>query len=184
MKNDEWPDEVIREITDFYDDFSLSEGQRESIVQLRNGVLETRRWKRISGALAVSIAAILMLGGYAFVNQGENANQDNIAVDQQPMRHVELDDSDVQIVPTRTVPIRTVSLEVPTMQCPVNNWPKVKETLEAEPGVEVVLLAAQTREDVIDNRVVHVAVGDDFQTNRAVSSLARAGYSGASVKEP
>ena len=77
-----------------------------------------------------------------------------------------------------------MSLEVPTMQCPINNWPKVRDTLEAEPGVEAVLLAAQTRDDVIENRVVHVAVDDSFQPSRAVLSLANAGYSGVSVQEP
>lgn len=79
---------------------------------------------------------------------------------------------------------RTVSLEVPTMECPFACWPAVQKTLEQQPGVESVTLAEQKNENLIDNRVVHVAVGDSFNAESAIAALADAGFADAAVTTP
>ncbi|MCO6454037.1 MAG: heavy-metal-associated domain-containing protein [Pirellulaceae bacterium] len=79
---------------------------------------------------------------------------------------------------------RTVALEVPTMECPFACWPAVQKTLESQPGVESVTLAEQKNENLIDNRVVHVAVGGGFEVESAIAALAEAGFADASVQTP
>ena len=79
---------------------------------------------------------------------------------------------------------RMVSLEVPEMHCQFGCWPTVKETLEVEPGVESVTLAAQKKDYEIDARFVHVAVNGEFDAVRAIVSLADAGFADSSVKQP
>jgi hypothetical protein len=75
-----------------------------------------------------------------------------------------------------------VSLEVPTMSCPFACWPHVKETLEGESGVTQVTLAPQKDANAIDNPVVYVAAGTDFNAEKAIADLAAAGFAGAKVK--
>ncbi len=71
---------------------------------------------------------------------------------------------------------RTVALKVPDMSCPFACWPKVKETLAAEPGVGTVALADQKDANAIDNPVVYVGVSDDFQSEHAIAALSEKGF--------
>ncbi len=74
-----------------------------------------------------------------------------------------------------------VSLEVPTMSCPFACWPKVKKTLEKQPGVGEVTLSPQKDKDAIDQPVVYVEATDAFQAEAAFAALTEAGFGGAKV---
>ena len=65
MTDDQWPTEV----TDFYQSLSLGDGPRANITQTHAAVLETRKWKRIAGGLAVACTALVALSGFAFLQQ-------------------------------------------------------------------------------------------------------------------
>lgn len=79
--------------------------------------------------------------------------------------------------------IHLVNLKVPSMHCPFACYPSVKETLEAEAGVAEVELVQQQEEGVIDNPVVTIKAGDNFDLDKAITTLASAGFDGASVVE-
>ena len=74
-----------------------------------------------------------------------------------------------------------VSVEVPTMSCPFACWPKVKKTLERQPGVGDVILAPQKEADAIDKPVVIVEATDAFQAEAAFAALTEAGFGGAKL---
>jgi len=77
--------------------------------------------------------------------------------------------------------VATKSVKVPTMMCPYSCWPKVKETLEAMPGVEGVQLAAQAKETEIDNPVVELKTTADFNVEAAIAALDKASFADAVV---
>ena len=63
-----------------------------------------------------------------------------------------------------------VSFEVPSMSCPHACWPKVKKTLESQPGVGDVTLAPQKEADLIDKAIAGTLeqgyrTGDIMQPN-------------------
>ena len=74
-----------------------------------------------------------------------------------------------------------VSVEVPTMSCPFACWPKVKKTLERQPGVGDVILAPQKEADAIDKPVVIVEATDAFRAEAAFAALTEAGFGGAKL---
>jgi len=70
-------------------------------------------------------------------------------------------------------------VNVPGMMCPYSCWPKVKETLAAQPGVEGVQLAEQpagTAEGEIKERVVELKLNGDFDADAAVAALAKVSF--------
>ncbi len=77
--------------------------------------------------------------------------------------------------------VATQSVKVPTMMCPYSCWPKVKETLASQPGVEGVQLAAQAKETEIDNPVVELKTTSDFNAAAAIAALEKANFSDAVV---
>jgi periplasmic mercuric ion binding protein len=77
--------------------------------------------------------------------------------------------------------VATQSVKVPTMMCPYSCWPKVKETLAAQPGVEGVQLASQTKETEIDNPVVELKTTADFNVEAAIAALGKANFADAVV---
>lgn len=91
-------------------------------------------------------------------------------------------DAPVRETPDHTA-TQTVSLHVPGMLCPVACWPKVKKTLEAQSSVVSVALAPQANDKLIDNPVVFVTAGDEFDSSRAIAALEEAGFTGASMGE-
>lgn len=74
-----------------------------------------------------------------------------------------------------------VSVLVPKMECPFACWPKVKETLEKQPGVTNVVLAPQKDENAIDNPQVEIEVAEGFDADKALAAVAEAGFSGSTV---
>lgn len=77
--------------------------------------------------------------------------------------------------------VEMVSLKVPTMHCPFACYPSVKKTLEGATGVQSVDLAAQKEEGTIDNPVVIIKAGSQFDIDQAVAALAASGFAGAEV---
>jgi len=77
--------------------------------------------------------------------------------------------------------VATQSVKVPTMMCPYSCWPKVKETLASQPGVEGVQLAAQVKETEIDNPVVELKTTGDFNVEAAIAALEKADFADAVV---
>lgn len=77
--------------------------------------------------------------------------------------------------------VATKSVKVPTMMCPYSCWPKVKETLASQPGVEGVQLAAQAKETEIDNPVVELKTTGDFNAEAAIAALQKANFADAVV---
>jgi periplasmic mercuric ion binding protein len=75
--------------------------------------------------------------------------------------------------------VATQSVKVPTMMCPYSCWPKVKETLASQPGVEGVQLAAQAKETEIDNPVVELKTTGDFNVEAAIAALEKANFADA-----
>lgn len=70
-------------------------------------------------------------------------------------------------------------ISVPDMMCPYSCWPKVQETLAAQPGVESVQLAEQpvgTPEGEIKERVVELKLNGDFDADAAIAALATSSY--------
>lgn len=70
-------------------------------------------------------------------------------------------------------------LSVPDMSCPYACWPKVKETLAAQPGVEGVQLAEQpadAKEGEITERVVELKLNDDFDADAAIAALSKVSF--------
>ncbi len=70
-------------------------------------------------------------------------------------------------------------LSVPDMMCPYSCWPKVQETLAAQPGVEAVQLAEQptgTVEGEIKERVVELKLSGDFDADAAIAALAKVSF--------
>ena len=74
-----------------------------------------------------------------------------------------------------------VSLHVPDMHCIYACYPKVKETLEHQPGVMAVDLSEQQEEGTIDNPIVLVTVSPDFDMTNTVNSLSNAGFAKSQV---
>jgi hypothetical protein len=77
--------------------------------------------------------------------------------------------------------VANTSLKVPGMMCPFSCWPKVKETLASQPGVEAVQLAEQVKENEIDNPVVELKVKDGFDSEAAIAALKKANFDDAVV---
>ena len=73
------------------------------------------------------------------------------------------------------------SIQVPGMMCPFSCWPKVQETLAAQPGVEGVQLAEQpagTPEGTIEKRVVELKLKGDFDSEAALAALSKISFEG------
>lgn len=78
-------------------------------------------------------------------------------------------------------PTYDVALTVPTMNCPFACWPKVKETLEHQPGVAAVTLAKQAKENAIDNPTVYLTLSGEFSVDDSIAALGDAGFDEARV---
>ena len=86
-----------------------------------------------------------------------------------------------QIAETDVEPTYDVALKVPKMNCPFACWPKVKETLEHQPGVALVTLAKQEKENAIDNPTVYLKLSGEFSADDSIAALGDVGFDGASV---
>lgn len=77
----------------------------------------------------------------------------------------------------------SVTLRVPTMYCPRSCWPRVKETLEQQPGVAEVALVPQAQEGEIDKPEVTVKLKGEFNVAQAMQALAAAQFSDVTVQQ-
>jgi copper chaperone CopZ len=91
--------------------------------------------------------------------------------DTQPAPTASAGDADTQLV----------SLKIPSMHCPHDCWPKVKKTLEQQPGVAEVTLAKQAEEGKIDNPVVEIKTGASFDVDQAIAALKDANFDDAAL---
>jgi periplasmic mercuric ion binding protein len=73
-----------------------------------------------------------------------------------------------------------LTLRVPEMHCPLACYPKVKETLESQPGVTEVALVPQANEGSIDRPEVVITTDGSFNLVSATAALDKAGFSGTS----
>lgn len=96
---------------------------------------------------------------------------------------VDADAPVTEVVEAAAEPTYDVALTVPTMNCPFACWPKVKETLEHQPGVETVTLAKQADENAIDNPTVYLSLSGEFSADESIAALGEAGFSGATVNQ-
>jgi copper chaperone CopZ len=69
------------------------------------------------------------------------------------------------------------------MSCPKFCYPRVKATLEKQPGVQSVELFPQAKPDVIDDPRVRVSLTGSFDAAKAFSALDELGFEGAKVEE-
>lgn len=86
--------------------------------------------------------------------------------------------------PTQIRFVADKSIEIPGMMCPYSCWPKVQETLAAQPGVEGVQLAQQpegTAEGEIKERVVELKLNDEFDADAAIAALGKISFEGKLV---
>lgn len=77
--------------------------------------------------------------------------------------------------------VQTVNLKVPGMHCPMACYPSVKKALEGEAGVQNVDLVEQKEDTRIDNPVVIIQHDGAFDLDRAVASLEKLGFAGATA---
>lgn len=87
------------------------------------------------------------------------------------------------VEPTVEGEVQLISLKIPSMHCPFACYPSVKKTLESEAGVAEVELAEQSEEGIIDNPVVLIKAGTNFDLDKAISTLAGTGFDDATVIE-
>lgn len=77
----------------------------------------------------------------------------------------------------------SLTMEVPEMHCPFACYPKVKETLAEQPGVESVELVEQKDENAIDDPRVVVKLNGDFDATNAIDALAKVGFNQSVVQQ-
>lgn len=84
-------------------------------------------------------------------------------------------------VPAGAEVTETMVLAVPEMMCQYSCFPAIKKTLEKSPMVDEVTLAAQKKDDEIDNRQVVVTYKPGFDVDRAIQALEAAGFAESAV---
>ena len=94
--------------------------------------------------------------------------------------------TETPVLETQTVaytPGQQVVIHVPDMHCPFACYPKVKQTLEQQPGVDVesVTLVEQKDEALIDDPRIIVTLKENFDSTQTVNAIAEAGFSGATI---
>ncbi len=80
------------------------------------------------------------------------------------------------VVPASYTAGETLTFNVPDMHCPFACYPKVKETLAEQEGVESVELVEQKDEAAIDDPRVIVKLNGDFNAQSAVDALGTVGF--------
>lgn len=125
----------------------------------------------------VYLVAVLAAAGIAYVYSGVGV-QENTEVAAAPAAS---DDQPGSSEATDASAAQLISLKVPGMHCPFACYPSVKKTLEGQSGVELVELAPQKEEGVIDNPVVLIKTTEGFDIDAAIQTLAQTGFEDSSV---
>lgn len=135
----------------------------------------------------VYVLAVLVAAGIVYFVSGSGERQvaETSETVTEPAVATEAEASDTEVTTAAVVEgeTRLVNLKVPSMHCPFACYPSIKETLESEAGVAGVELIAQKEEGVIDNPVVIIEAGENFDLEKAITTLASTGFDGASVVE-
>ena len=76
---------------------------------------------------------------------------------------------------------QTLTVNVPDMHCPFACYPKVKDTLNGQEGVESVELVKQEDEGTINDPRVIVKLKGEFDASNAIDALSKVGFSEATV---
>lgn len=76
----------------------------------------------------------------------------------------------------------SLTLDVPDMHCEFACFPRVKESIEGNDGVQSVELAEQQEEGVLDNRQVIVHYEAGFDLAKALTLLEKEGYESTPVQ--
>ncbi len=89
----------------------------------------------------------------------------------------------VQTTPVSFHAGQTLTLHVPDMHCPFGCYPAVKETLEAQEGIdaETITLVEQKQEDTIDDPRVIVTLKGDIDSQQLLQALTDAGFKNSTV---
>ncbi len=125
----------------------------------------------------VYLVAVLAAAGIAYVYSGVGV-QENTEVAAAPEGSEEAATSDEA---SDVLSAQLISLKVPGMHCPFACYPSVKKTLEGQSGVELVELAPQKEEGVIDNPVVLIKTTEGFDIDAAIQTLAQTGFEDSTV---
>jgi periplasmic mercuric ion binding protein len=129
----------------------------------------------------VYIVAVLAAAGIVYFVSGSSEKQ--VAVSESAAEAgTEEEKVEQTASPVVEGEVELISLKVPSMHCPCC-YPSIKKTLEAEAGVAGVELAEQKEEGVIDNPVVLIKAGTNFDLEKAIATLEGTGFDGASVVE-
>jgi copper chaperone CopZ len=134
----------------------------------------------------VYLLAVLAAAGIVYF-VGTSSNEPAQVADQAAPAAAEVADEKVASQPESETadPVESatqlVSLKVPDMHCPVACYPRVKSTLEGQAGVSGVDLAEQKEEGIIDNPVVLIQAGSDFDMDQAIAALADSGFENSEV---
>ena len=129
----------------------------------------------------VYLVAVLAAAGIVYFVSGSNEKQ--VAVSESATEAGEEVVAEDATSPVVEGDVELISLKVPSMHCPFACYPSIKKTLEAETGVAGVELAEQKEEGLIDNPVVLIKAGTNFDLDKAIATLAGTGFDGASVVE-
>lgn len=125
----------------------------------------------------VYLVAVIAAAGIAYIYSGVGV-QENTEVAAAP---AESDQQAGSSESTDASAAQLISLKVPGMHCPFACYPSVKKTLEEQSGVELVELAPQKEEGIIDNPVVLIKTSEGFDLDAAIQTLAQTGFEDSSV---
>ncbi len=126
---------------------------------------------------AETIPAVAPTGSSSTTVDGDHAGHDHAEGEGHDHAEGEPSASNGQAETIRFVADKRIN--VPSMMCPYSCWPKVKETLAEQPGVEAVQLAEQpsgTAEGEIKERVVELKLNGNFDADAAIAALAKVSF--------
>ncbi len=89
--------------------------------------------------------------------------------------------SAVTVTPVKYEPGQTLTVNVPDMHCPFACYPKVKQTIADQPGVESVELVEQESEDAINDPRIIVKLNGEFDSTTAIEALSKKGFNESQV---
>lgn len=89
----------------------------------------------------------------------------------------------VAVAPASYQAGQSVTLHVPNMHCPFACYPKVKETLEKQDGIEAesITLVEQKDEASIDDPRIIVKLSGNFDSDKAIKAIEEVGFANAQV---
>ncbi|WP_339749990.1 hypothetical protein [uncultured Rubinisphaera sp.] len=76
---------------------------------------------------------------------------------------------------------QTLTVNVPDMHCPFACYPKVKQTIADQPGVESVELVEQEDENAINDPRIIVKLNGEFDSTSAIDALSKVGFKESQV---